>query len=650
MISEANPTKDKAPAKTASSRDLVNGLLFLLLVAAIFRFPDYPQIGLDPSWRMVLGRVFSDGLQFGRDVVYNYGPPGFLMGNTYFGLQFWSLILWQFFAAVVFAGVIVWNGRRLGVVAGIFYFLFFLLFGVIYSDALYMIAIAMLGIELVRRPWKGWLNGSVFIALFFAAISMMKFTNLVFATFAILTVCAHHAWLGRKGEALRLAAWFFGGWLAVWILCRQNPLNLPAYIYSSWQITAGYQEAMGTPVSLMMVWKGVAVLALLGIYLLLYLVLDRAKPDALASGAIIAAFVFLDWKHGFVRADAHMLVFFASALVVVTAFPALLDDPPRLRWLQRSLLLAAGVLAMWGIYDIPQEEDYTPAYVQEALSTLEETVLDNISHTVHWASFRASYRERLDKEKKKYDLPQTRATVGSGTIDVIGYEQAVAFYNGLNYKPRPVFQSMSAYNPYLAGLNSDFFASAGAPDYALVKIQTIDDRLPALDDPLLLRLLAYRYDYVLAENGYTLWKRRTQQPDEVVVTPQPLRTETLALNAPLALGDLAIKNLWVKIDLHPSLAGRIRTFFYKPPVVNITLEDTAGATNTFTIPLSQARTGFILNPLIEDNDGFVNFAAGKPGRQVRSFKLEVPEADRKFFAGTASVEISELAPPTVTSK
>ncbi len=394
----------------------------------------------------------------------------------------------------------------------------------------------------------------------------------------------------------------------------------------------------------MMLWKGVTVLIILGIYLLLYLFLDRDKPHAIASSAIMSAFVFLEWKHGFVRADDHMLVFFASALVLATAFPALLDDPPRLWWLQRALLLIVGAISVWGIYDLPKVIDDEPAYVQDALGNLEDNVRGNLSHTVHWTAFRRSYEDHLHDEKNKFDLPLTRGVIGNGTVDIIGYEQAVVLYNGFRYKPRPVFQSMSAYNPYLAQLNYDFFASPGAPDYAFVKIQTIDDRLPSLDDPLLLRLMVYRYEYVHTEKGYSLWKRRAQSSGMPDPSSHLLHTGNLALNATLELGDLAQKNLWVKIELRPSLAGRLRKFLYKPPVVNLVLEDMDGVTSEYTMPLSQARTGFILNPLIEDTEGYVNFAAGRPVRQIRSFKLEVPDADKAYFANAASIEISELPP------
>jgi hypothetical protein len=194
-------------------------------------------------------------------------------------------------------------------------------------------------------------------------------------------------------------------------------------------------------------------------------------------------------------------------------------------------------------------------------------------------------------------------------------------------------------------LNYDFFASSTAHDYALLKIQTIDDRFPTLDDPLLLRLLPYRYEYVETEKDYTLWKRRAQIPVSAPV-PHMLRSTHLDLNATFQLGDLMTKNLWVRIELQPSLAGRLRKFIYKPPVVDLLLEDTDGATDEYTIPLSQARTGFILNPLIDDTDDYVNFATGRPTRHVRSFKLEVPDPDKVFFADDASVEIYEL--PSLT--
>ncbi|MGB8354148.1 MAG: hypothetical protein WCD79_09700 [Chthoniobacteraceae bacterium] len=635
ILTAAGGAGDKAG--TGRARWLVEIALFLLFTVAIFQFPEHPGLGVDPSWKMAMGQTFHDGRQFGTEVVYNYGPLGFLMGNTSFGLQFWSLIFWQLFAAMTFAAIILRNGRGLRWELRIIYVLMFLFYGIIYPDALYMITIAFMGIELVRNDKWSW-PASAFFALFFAAISLMKFTNLVFASFVIIVVCIYQCRLFRLLEAAWLASWFSCGGLMLWLLCHQNPLNFPAYLRNSWRISTGYEEAMGTPASAHVLWKGIAVLAILGIYMLLHFRLQRNKPRAIASLAILAAFLFLDWKHGFVRADAHMLVFFVSALVPMAAFPALMDDPPRLRWLQRSLLLCAGVISLLAVHNIMQEEETEPPYVSDGLW---ESIHDNFSNVLDWKSFRASYGSSLQEHKEKSDLPLAREIIGSGTVDLIGNEQTAIFYNGFHYSPRPVFQSFAAYNQPLEQLNYDFLVSSRAPDFVLMKLNAIDERLAALDDALLLRILPRLYAVVIPdEHGYMLWKRRTpQQPSAPVRT---LRSIDLALNTPFLLGDLATKNLWVTIDLRPSLLGRLRRFFYKPAMVrlNVGLDD--GTSNTYIMPLSQALSGFILNPLIENNADYLAFSKGESTRRIRSLEIEAADAGQPFFNTSAHIEFSEL--------
>src|SRR5476651_2326456 len=87
------------------NRALGWSVLYLVLVAGIFNFPLMPGSGLDPSWRMALGYMFEHGMQFGRDVVFTYGPLGFIMSKTFSGIQFWSLIAGQLTLAIISATV-----------------------------------------------------------------------------------------------------------------------------------------------------------------------------------------------------------------------------------------------------------------------------------------------------------------------------------------------------------------------------------------------------------------------------------------------------------------------------------------------------------------------------------------------------------------
>jgi hypothetical protein len=633
-------TTTTAPGgETAPAGVVGRVLLWLLLAATILSFPRYPEAGLDASWRMALGWFYQQGLQFGPDVVFTYGPLGFLMGKTYSGLQFASLMGWQVVQAAVFAGVIMASGRRLRGTAQVFYYLYFLLLGVIYEDALHMIVIALLGWELVRRTGEAFRRNTPLIALLLAVLALIKFTNLMLAAFAVLVVAALEWWRRRPRAALPVVGWFCGGFLVLWMLCRQNPLHLPSYLLRSWEVSQGYQAAMALPTPPEALWKALVVLAALVVYLALYCRLQPDKPRALAFAAILAAFIYLNWKHGFVRADGHMIGFFICALVPVAGFPALLEDGPRWRWLQRALLVPAGVLCVAGVHTA------LPGVVLGLASNFQGNLMDRADRVLHWTSFRRTFDDRLREQRQQADLPRVRAVVGRATVDVLGYEQAVALFNGLNYRPRPVFQSYSAYTPRLARWNAQHYASAAAPEFALFRLETLDDRLATMDDALLLNLFVHRYEYLLAEKGWQLWRRIPGAPDPTLSAPRPLRSVAVPLNTLFDLGEPSDQSLWVEIDLPLSLFGRLRDFAYKTPLVRLAVEEADGRVRRYRLPPLEGRTGFILNPLMETADDFLDFAGGKSRRFARRVTVEVPEGDRACFAGSARIGLFALTPP-----
>ncbi|HVH35435.1 MAG TPA: hypothetical protein VM847_15120, partial [Tahibacter sp.] len=75
----------------------------LAAFVALFRI-GIPAAGdaLDGSWTAVLSWAFSQGAQFGDDIVFTYGPLGFLIPIANYHPQTYAL----FFAAQVFFGVV----------------------------------------------------------------------------------------------------------------------------------------------------------------------------------------------------------------------------------------------------------------------------------------------------------------------------------------------------------------------------------------------------------------------------------------------------------------------------------------------------------------------------------------------------------------
>ncbi len=617
--------------------------LFLLVAACIFTFPIKPSYDLDASWRMALGKFFLDGRQFGRDVVFTYGPLGFLMGKTYSGLMFWSLLAWQVVATGFFTTLILYWSERLKGWSRLGYFAFLVLFGVTYEDALHMLMIALAGFELLRRLDRPWHWSSSLLLIMLAVQSVAKFTNLMLATVMIGSVAALALWRGQRGPALRLLAWFGGGYLVGWVACGQNPLNLPAYLINSWHISQGYQEVMGILTPDAPFWKALVVLAVLAGYVLLNVFTQPDRPRSLAGAVMLGAFIHLNWKHGFVRSDGHMVGFFYCALLPITAFPVLLNEAGPFLRPKRWALVGAGVLCVLGI------RDAIPVLVESAHHIFLNRVQNNFQRAAHLTDTRAEYDIALARELVLYDLPHTRLVVGDRSLDVFGHDQATAVYNKFNYTPRPVFQSYSAYTPELAKLNADFYRSARAPEFVLLKLGSIDGRLPAMDDSAVLYLFTQRYKFILNEKFFQLWQK-TGAPVDPAEAPRLVEHRAIPVGQPWSLAEHNQSPLWVKIDLQPTLLGRLRTFFYKPPLLHLAIEDTQGLIRTYRMPVPIGRAGFIINPIIEDLTAFTRFAINKPERTTRQITLLLAPEDRKYFAAHAQVELSRLNTSTAAQE
>lgn len=611
-------------------------ILFLLLVASTFNYPYLPTVELDSSWRMAFGYFFQQKFQFGRDIVFNYGPLGFAMGKTYSGLQFTALIVAQLAGAMLGAGLIIHEARRMQGLTRWAFLLGLLIFGTSYEDALHMIIIALIGFQLLRGENKP--IGTVGLGLALAMLSMVKFTNLMLAALVVGAVVALTLWRGRRKDAWLLALAFGGGVLAVWLACGQNPLNLWAYFRGSWEISQGYNATMGIPTPWPPLWKAFVVLGVIGGYLLLHLKLHPDKPRALANVTVLAGFIFLNWKHGFVRADGHMIGFFFCALLPITAYPALLDDPPRFRRLHYAVFIVTGIVALFGI------ESSLYHTMHNSLGITEARIWNNFEQTLNPAYTQQVYHDRLSVARESVNLTRARSIVGRASLDVLGFEQVVALFNDFNYRPRPVFQSYTVFTPYLGQLNAHYYEGDSAPEYALVKIQAIDDRLPMMDDSAVWRLLPHRYKYLHTERNYQLWHRLPGKFDPATIAPQPLLAADLAIGAALPLEAYAGKQIWARIELKQSLFGRLHAWLYKPTRVLLVLKDANGGEREYHLPLPIGRQGFILSPIIEDAVGYASFASGRAGREARSLTLKIKSGDRFLFADTAHIELAELKP------
>lgn len=632
----------KQPFSKPSVIDWVFRVLgFLILVAVAFHVPAFPAHDLDTSWRMALGKFFVEGRQFGTEVVFTYGPLGYIMGNTYWGGQWASLITWHAFLAVTFAGIIFWHGLRLNGYNRLFFFTFFFLFGLSYQDAAHQIAIALLGLELIKRSDRSWRWSSLAIVGLLVFLSLIKFTNIVLCVALISLAAGLGYWTHRKWQtALSLPMIYAGMFILGWMLCGQHLGNLPAYFYSSWQISQGYQDAMGFSCPPQQLYLGLTVLGLVIVHAVLNLFghADRIRGFALSAG--VGAFIYLNWKHGFIRADGHQVGFYFSALTVIVTSVLMMEDGPRFRLPKRAILTIAGFTALIGM------ESVLPGLVRGALGNSQGTFNRNIHFALNIEDSHRGYEARLEKEKAFVDMIKlkSKSKIADASADVLGFEQSVAIFNGINYQPRPIFQGYSAYTPYLSRLNYDYYSGENAPEYVLFKLQTVDNRLATMDDPHALRMLIQRYTYLYTEQGFTIWKLKPGAFDADTYEPKFIRKTTTHPGDLIDVSDLNDQLIWVEIDYKFNLLGKLRRFFFKPPLVNLRIIDEDGVESVHRLPGPIGRAGFMLNPVINDLLDFMRAAGGTPKRHVKAIVIETAPQNLDCLKKDINVSFSSMPP------
>jgi hypothetical protein len=220
--------------------------------------------------------------------------------------------------------------------------------------------------------------------------------------------------------------------------------------------------------------------------------------------------------------------------------------------------------------------------------------------------------------------------------------------NGFNYAPRPVFQSYSAFTPKLARLNESYFLAADAPNYVLLRLDYIDERLPMSEDGLALIALLRRYRPVLREKGFLLLERLG------TLSAKPVRPEGPATGATLG-DDVAIDDpLTPKIafaDIRLNLFGKLYTLLFREPSLRIMLDTGSGARQRYRLVRPTAASGFVITPLVTGNNDIIKLYYDKPLGRVRSFSIDTDNwLERYVFEDRYSVSfqpLGKLAPAPV---
>jgi hypothetical protein len=569
--------------------------------------------------------MLKTGARAGVDYVFTYGPLGYFMSPVFVDELFAVRTLWDvlfhFMAAIVFVRLL----TRMPTLAlkVVYVSCVFLLLP--HSEALYLVAIVGAGFELLTSErWPKWLLALV--TAMWATLGLVKFT---FFALGLATLCLASAGAPSPNafrSASTLVGFFVAWFLVAWLAARQSFSAFVPFVRYSLEISRGYSDGMLTPGALDHVIAAEEVLAFVACIAALALPAILSKRRSLLVLVLVAAGLFLSFKESFVRQDVHHETVFFAFAVMATLWLATLPHHRDVRALQVAFgfLAVMGSLRSWSFAsgELLRPTGWIPARVEMAGI--------NLTRIPAFTQYRA-YLEMLDGQaREKLALPEIRRYVGRRTVDMVSVDQQTLLMNGMNYKPRPVFQSYAALTPTLTDLNGAFFRSRRAPEFVITKWMPIDGRYLPHDDPATFFELIWRYQPVLREQDYVLFEKRPKLEHEhrgKVILRRHFEFGTfLKLPWEENRDKLMTISLWFRYTAR----GKMRKFFFRGEPVDIELRVADHRIPRRVLP-TLAQREFLINPLVDWDYDLSMLYQHQQTQFVRAIRIKTTDAGKEMF-------------------
>jgi hypothetical protein len=421
---------------------------------------------------------------------------------------------------------------------------------------------------------------------------------------------------------LVLALGFAAGALLSWVALGQSLSHLSAFMAGACTFSKDYNLSWGVETDPAFLTHGILTMLCVSATVLFRSVTafsGSEKATYWRRGLLLlwsGGLLFMIWKHGFVFGDAvHVVSFLAAVPVLALAFGALPSRTPAAAGWGRKMALACCCYVFAS--PVRNVGDQFTFLSFDGPGLCERHLHNLLRPTDYWRQMGS----RELAAARGADLRRCRQIIGRASVDVFGFNQSFALYNQLNYRPRPVFQSHTAFSPPLMRLNERFYLDPStAPEYVLFRLSTTFRKFPPAEDSLVLRFLLQNYQPVEAEGPFLLLRSKSHAPCSLTL----LREGSARPGDAIELKDLGGQDTWLEIDLRPTWLGRLWEFLYKPPHVWLTA-DCDGLEQRETRSWAPARmleAGFLASPLVLDNLQALHLYAGEGLARPRAYSVE----------------------------
>jgi hypothetical protein len=618
-------------------KELLNWNSLFLFFIFLLLLPDHlielPPIGVDSSWQIALNLAARDGLVFGKDFIFTYGPLGFLSTHLGLGIPYGNL--WIFIFDLSIVGAILFLINRILreynslLVYGV---IFIAVYHLSFAGTIYRILVVII-FFLFQNIKKFSFYSMTLVVLLLVILFFIKpnvsiyFIVIFFVTTLYVSVIKGQHW-----------AWVYplGLLLLIWVLSNLLKVNLTGYLTSTLELVRSYSESMnGIALSkLKAILSLLFALTFVGTFLIILLLTNLKSKNLdtiLFSGILILSLYFL-FKQSYVRFDSgHLISFWSTVMSIALIFFYHTSHLTGRLIKYLYILILIILISSFSYFSKFSGGKYL---IPLPVSYLNEFFYPN---------FKNDYIKSASKLKK---LPESiRTIVGNNSVDVLPDDINSIYFNGLNYKPRPVIQSYVAVSTALNAYNCNFFKRNDASEFILFSTGSIDNRYPFWDESLTKQVLLTRYEtldslFVWNEKNDTsfLLKKRI---NPLICNERFLNDTLLDLNRKYYLPTTS-NLIYLSAEIEYSRIGKLYTVLYQPPLIFIKLFYEDGGTGIYRLVLPEMRHGVVINKrILTQSDAYLFFKyQGQRNENITSFVIL---SDSKAYKSRFRIRLSEYS-------
>jgi len=603
---------------------------FLYLIIFITSFPAIGRvidISLDPSWLYALNYFFFKNMQFGKDIMFTYGPLGFLKGpqpvgnNLLVGICFYFATYMILVYSIVCLIMSIHREKRALAMVMYTFLVFYILArfeASLYYLSVLLVPTLILNYDNSKRPFFMHITAAVISTLFLIKIG-----------WGIVGLLFLGSYLTRKlllEKKYRLFLWpiitgaivFFTLWF-----CIYNDFSgITNYIFSGFQFIYGNASAMSLdPGNDLSVIHFLSVL----IIMMFFMFYAKDKKIYLINSIFLLPSIAM-FKYAFGRQDrGHIKVF--TDFLLVYFFVIIIQKLSVRKKMIFSILFCILLLMFFRLNGTP------------GLSTFMvfNGGLGKGIKNLYNASFGyKAYRENLthDSEirlKKEILSKEILKEIKQYPTDIYPWNTTYIPANNLNWRPRPVFQSYVAYTPWLDEADNDFVTSKDAPVYIIWvtkrwggAVGSVDGRYLFNDEPKTIYEIINNYEPILFEEKAVLLKRKEIPTfcESVELHGEKCRWDEW-INIPVPKNNV----IRAKIEFARTLYGKIKRLLWKEKEVFIEYKFKKGKIKKHRLVVDNAISGVWIHPYITDVSSVLKDT-------VVMHEMEEDENNNLFFGNT----------------